>query len=151
MKSHVLHTVWCHISCEAAGEFWHWSLSGVKGLNNGNRTEWGPIWSVIIRVITKLDDRKAGVKFANHRYDYRQTSDYTKSHKQLNGSAMYIMYAMHATAISTAIFKYVRIHPKLASRPVWCEKMFLCCFFLKAGRKDLTNRPKVLSSTPPPP
>ena len=27
-----LHTVWCHISCEAAGEFWHWSLSGVKGL-----------------------------------------------------------------------------------------------------------------------
>ena len=34
MKSQVLHTVWCHISCEAAGEFWHWSLSGVKGLKN---------------------------------------------------------------------------------------------------------------------
>ena len=34
MKSQVLHTVWCHISCEAAGEFWHWSLSGVKGLTN---------------------------------------------------------------------------------------------------------------------
>ena len=34
MKSHVLLTVWCHISCEAAGEFWHWSLSGVKGLNS---------------------------------------------------------------------------------------------------------------------
>ena len=32
MKSQVLLTVWCHISCEAAGEFWHWSLSGVKGL-----------------------------------------------------------------------------------------------------------------------
>ena len=32
MKSQILHTVWCHISCEAAGEFWHWSLSGVKGL-----------------------------------------------------------------------------------------------------------------------
>ena len=32
MKSQVLHTVWCHISCEVAGEFWHWSLSGVKGL-----------------------------------------------------------------------------------------------------------------------
>ena len=29
--------------------------------------------------------------------------------------------------------------------------MFLCCFSLKAGRKDLTNRPKVLSSHPPPP
>ena len=27
--------LWCHISCEAAGEFWHWSLSGVKGLNRG--------------------------------------------------------------------------------------------------------------------
>ena len=33
MNSQVLHTVWCHISGEAAGEFWHWSLSGVKGLN----------------------------------------------------------------------------------------------------------------------
>ena len=28
--------------------------------------------------------------------------------------------------------------------------MFLCCFSLKAGRKDLTNRPKVLSSHPHP-
>ena len=35
MKSQVLHTVWCHISCEAAGEFWHWSLSEVKGLSAG--------------------------------------------------------------------------------------------------------------------
>ena len=34
MKSELLHTVWCHISCEAAGEFWHWSPSGVKGLRN---------------------------------------------------------------------------------------------------------------------
>ena len=48
-------------------------------------------------------------------------------------------------------FKYFRIHPNFASRPVWCVKMFLCCFFLKAGRKDLTNRPKVLSSHPLPP
>ena len=54
----------------------------------------------------------------------------------------------HVTAISTEIFKYVRIHPNFASRPVWCEKMFLCCFSLKAGRKDLKNRPKVLSSHP---
>ena len=59
------------------------------------------------------------------------------------------------TAISTKIFKYVRIHPNFMSRPVWCEKMFLCCFSLKAGTIDLTNRPKVLSlhhpTTPPPP
>ena len=41
----------------------------------------------------------------------------------------------HVTAISTEIFKYVRIHPNFTSRPVWCEKMFLCCFSLKAGRE----------------
>ena len=34
MKSQVLHTVWCNISGEAAGEFWHWSLLGVKGLTS---------------------------------------------------------------------------------------------------------------------
>ena len=33
MKTQVLHTVRCNISGEAAGEFWNWSLSGVKGLN----------------------------------------------------------------------------------------------------------------------
>ena len=33
MKSHVLHTVWCNISGEAAGEIWNWSLLGVKGSN----------------------------------------------------------------------------------------------------------------------
>ena len=32
MKRHVLHTVWCNISGEAAGEIWKWSLLGVKGL-----------------------------------------------------------------------------------------------------------------------
>ena len=29
MKSQVLHTVWCNISGEAAGEIWNWSLLGV--------------------------------------------------------------------------------------------------------------------------
>ena len=33
MKSQVPHTVWCYISCEAAGEIWSWSLLGVKGLS----------------------------------------------------------------------------------------------------------------------
>ena len=32
MENHVLHTVWCNISGEAAGEVWNWSLLGVKGL-----------------------------------------------------------------------------------------------------------------------
>ena len=30
MKSHVLHTVWCNITGEAAGEIWTWSLLGRK-------------------------------------------------------------------------------------------------------------------------
>ena len=50
------------------------SHSGFSGLlvwnntniNNGNRTEWSPIWSVIIWVITKLNDCEAGVRFVNH-------------------------------------------------------------------------------------
>ena len=40
-------------------------------ISNGNRTEWSPIRSVIIRVITKSDDRPAGVRFVYHEYDYR--------------------------------------------------------------------------------
>ena len=32
-------------------------------ISNGNRTEWSPIQSVIIRVIKKSDDREAGVRF----------------------------------------------------------------------------------------
>ena len=39
-------------------------------INSGNRTEWSPIRSVIIRVITKLDNPKVGVRFVNHEYDY---------------------------------------------------------------------------------
>ena len=52
-------------------------------INNGNRTEWSPICSVIIWVITKLYIRKAGVQFVNHEYDHRPTTDDTKSHYQL--------------------------------------------------------------------
>ena len=40
-------------------------------ISNGNRTEWSPIWSVIIRVIIKSDDRAAVVRFVYHEYDYR--------------------------------------------------------------------------------
>ena len=40
-------------------------------ISNGNRTEWRPVRSVIIRVITKSDDRAAGVRFVNHEYDHR--------------------------------------------------------------------------------
>ena len=40
-------------------------------ISNGNRAEWSPVQSVIIRVITKSDDRAAGVRFVYHEYDYR--------------------------------------------------------------------------------
>ena len=50
------------------------ALAGAGGgayweISNGNRTEWSPIRSVIIRVITKSDDRAAGVRFVYHEYD----------------------------------------------------------------------------------
>ena len=38
-------------------------------INNDNRTEWSPLRSVIIREISKSDDRK--VRFVNHECDYR--------------------------------------------------------------------------------
>ena len=40
-------------------------------IGNGKRTEWSPIRSVIIRVITKSDDRAAWVRFVYHEYDNR--------------------------------------------------------------------------------
>ena len=54
-------------------------------ISNGNRTKWSPIRPVIIRVITKSDDRAAGVRFVYHEYDYTpQTElDDTKSCDQL--------------------------------------------------------------------
>ena len=47
------------------------SLTLTEQLSNSNRTEWGPVRSVIIRVITKLENRTAGVRFVYHEYDYR--------------------------------------------------------------------------------
>ena len=41
----------------------------IDTISNGNRTEWSPIQSVIIRVIKKLDDRAAGVRFVDHEYE----------------------------------------------------------------------------------
>ena len=40
-------------------------------ISDGNRTEWSPIRSVIIRVITKSDDREAEARFVYREYDYR--------------------------------------------------------------------------------
>ena len=43
----------------------------------------GARFGLIIPVITKLDDREAGIQFVNHEYDYRPTSDDMKVHYQL--------------------------------------------------------------------
>ena len=42
----------------------------ISVINNGNRTEWSPILSVILRVITKVGRPRS--RFVNHDYDYRQ-------------------------------------------------------------------------------
>ena len=39
-------------------------------INNGNRTEWSPIRSVIILVINEIGRPRSG-RFVNHGYDYR--------------------------------------------------------------------------------
>ena len=41
----------------------------ITRMSNRHRTEWSPIRSVIIRVITKSDDRAAGVLFVYHELD----------------------------------------------------------------------------------
>ena len=46
-------------------------LAHESNIRNGNRAEWSPIRSVIIRVKTKSDDRAVGVRFVYHEYDYR--------------------------------------------------------------------------------
>ena len=48
-----------------------WQIWQLGSINNGNGTEWSPIQSVIIRVITKSDGRAVGVRFVYHEYDYR--------------------------------------------------------------------------------
>ena len=40
-------------------------------ISNGNRKKWSPIRSGIIRVITKSENRVAGVRFVYNEYDYR--------------------------------------------------------------------------------
>ena len=52
-----------------------------KAIRNGNRTEWSPIRSVILRVIRKSDDRA----FVYHEYDRRPKTELNdkKSYYQL--------------------------------------------------------------------
>ena len=51
-------------------------------ISNGNRTEWSPIRSVIIQLITKSDDRAAGVRFVYHESYYQLIIKITISKKR---------------------------------------------------------------------
>ena len=44
-------------------------VSMVININDVNRTEWSPVRSVMTQVITKSNNREAGVRFVNHEYD----------------------------------------------------------------------------------
>ena len=64
-KKHVTHASFFLLENTARGE------KEENLFSNGNGTEWSPIRSVIIQVITKSDDRAAGVRFVYYEYDYR--------------------------------------------------------------------------------
>ena len=50
MKNQVLHTVWCNISAEAAGEIWDWSLLGSERANRGVVKLFSSIFEPAIRM-----------------------------------------------------------------------------------------------------
>ena len=54
--------------CPKLGSYYDNKCPNLTDISNGNRTEWSPIRSVIIQVITKSD-------FAYHEYDYKQLLD----------------------------------------------------------------------------
>ena len=62
-----------HLNCKLLSTNQNQVNFSLYFINNGNRTEWSPVQSVIIHVkwFTKLDDCKVGVRFVNHEYDCR--------------------------------------------------------------------------------
>ena len=59
MKSQVLHTVWCDITDEPAGEVWTSSLSGVKGhpLPSSKRVGIGSDYTIIFHLIISYESQ----------------------------------------------------------------------------------------------
>ena len=57
------------ISVKITASFQIQHLIQLYSFSTGNRTEWSPVRSVIIQVITKLNDRTAGARFIYHEYD----------------------------------------------------------------------------------
>ena len=62
MKSWILHTMWCIITGEAAGEIWNWSLLGVKGLMIECFAS-----ENLIRKFDESDQRAQALRFGNSR------------------------------------------------------------------------------------
>ena len=73
---HDNHVIFSKHKSKMTGDYAFTNFSDVVWIiiSNGNRTEWSPNRSVIIQVITKLDDCAAGVRFVYHEYDYRPNS-----------------------------------------------------------------------------
>ena len=58
------------ISVKITASFQRQHLIQLYSFSNGNRTEWSPVRSAIIQVITKLDNHAARVRFIYLEYDY---------------------------------------------------------------------------------
>ena len=99
-------------------------------LGNGNRTEWSPVRSVIIRVITKSDDRAAGVRFVYHEYDYRPNwtplSPSTNENHFVNftGATFALETYVFTLACIRSVYinKFVARHENLSHRKYSLEK-----------------------------
>ena len=63
------HTEMTMFKCKLAK--YHWVV-----VSNSNRSEWSPIRSVTIWMITKSNDRPVGVRFVYHEYDGKPKSHY---------------------------------------------------------------------------
>ena len=62
---------------------------------NGNRIEWSPIRSVIIRVITKSNDCAAGVQFVYYEYDYRPNCWFSHDVTKFQTSELLILFRFY--------------------------------------------------------
>ena len=103
------------------------------------------VWSLVAQLVEK-----------KHGHFFTEKEQISADSEQLGKSLWICHYPFngmapgnnHVSAISSEIFKYVRIHPNFASWPVWCE-VFLCCFPLKP--LSWQTGTKVFPPPPPPP
>ena len=51
-------------------------LEPAQLINNGNRTKWIPIWSVIVRLINKIGRREVLLQINHNRYNFRTKKEH---------------------------------------------------------------------------